>query len=172
MRGLWTESIYRKFEVPTVLFPTPPAEPASPAMPPHSVWLNTLNASARNSNPMLSLMGKRLYNAISKFVLRGFRRTLRPEFPKVRPIGVANAAGLYHRGPKPRPGVRVKPVFGSPTRSAREPEPTPAATPALSVGFRMLNGVPDEMLIIPEYSQPPSREFRSPLPRKNGRSQT
>src|SRR5450631_869784 len=120
---------------------------------------------------MLSLIAKCLNRAISKLVWRGLRKIFLPEFPKVKAVGTAKAAGLYQRGPVPGEEARAKPAYGSPTRSAREPEPTPAATPALSVGFVTLKGVPVEVPIIPEYCHPPSKAWRSPAPLKNGTSQ-
>src|SRR5229473_9497 len=170
MRALCTPVMKRKLLALSVLLPAPPADPASPAMPPHSVWLKTLKASARNSKAKLSLMAKCLNSAMSKFVRRGLRSLFLPELPKVSPVGTAKAAGLYHRGPTLGAEVREKPAFGSPTISAREPEPTPAATPALSVELSTLNGVPLETPTIPEYCHPPRSVWRSPAPLKNGTS--
>jgi hypothetical protein len=51
------------------------------------VWLKTLNKSQRNSNALLSLIGKCLKMLISKLVVRGLVSELRPEFPKVSPCG-------------------------------------------------------------------------------------
>ena len=45
---------------------------------------------------MLSLIAKCLKMAMSKFVRLGLLKELRPELPKVRPIGVAKAFGLYN----------------------------------------------------------------------------
>src|SRR5712671_4744333 len=117
-------------------------------------------------------MAKCLNKAMSKFVRRGMRRLFLPESPKVSPRGTANAAGLYHRGPVSGADVRVKPVFGLPTMSAREPEPTPAATPPLSVGLSTLNGVPEEMPTMPDHSHPPNKACRRPAPLKSGMSHT
>src|SRR5580765_2552190 len=55
----------------------------------HCVWLNTLKASARNSNAALSLIWKRLKRAISMFARPGLRTLFLPAFPNVRPRGRA-----------------------------------------------------------------------------------
>src|SRR5260370_8327839 len=101
-------------------------------------------------------MAKCLNRAMSKFVRRGLRRLFLPESPKVSPRGTANAAGLYHSGPVSGADARVKPELGLPTMSAREPEPTPAATPPLPVGLSTLNAVPPAMPPLPHNCHPPN----------------
>src|SRR5450432_509410 len=93
----------------------------------HSVWLNTLKASARNSTAALSLMANRLNSAMSKFARPGLRKLFLPALPNVRPVGTANAAGLYFNGGDPA-GI---PELGSLTWSGYEPVPTLLPTPAL-----------------------------------------
>src|SRR5262252_5783143 len=101
MRGLCAVAICRKLScpdwfVPEVRFPELYApEPASPAMYPHCVLLNTLYASARNSNEHRSLIGNRLYNDMSKLSRFGLFNEFRPESPNVSAVGAAKALGLY-----------------------------------------------------------------------------
>src|SRR5882762_10579376 len=94
-----------------------PGEFRSLLMPFHCVWLKTLNASARNSNPAVSVNLKCLNRAMSKFVVRGFRRLFLPEFPNVSPCGAANVAGLYKNGGVPG-SCDGTPDLGLPTISA------------------------------------------------------
>ncbi len=72
----------------------PPVQLIDPEYPAHCGWLKMLNASARNSKAMLSLMAKCLNNAISKFTRPGLRSEFLPVSPKVSPVGNANADGL------------------------------------------------------------------------------
>src|SRR5215475_15143978 len=64
------------------------ADPESPAIGSHWVWLNTLKASARNSNAKRSVSAKCLKSAMSKLVQWVLGRLLRPESPNVRARGV------------------------------------------------------------------------------------
>src|ERR1700693_6045299 len=126
------------------------------------MWLNTLNASARNSKPMLSVMAKCLNSAISKFVRLGFVRKFLGISPNVSPLGAAKAEGLYRRGPNPPPG-KAKLVtldLGSPTTSGYDGEEfgvIPLATPALSpiTPLPGLNGVPLCSVTSPDHCHPP-----------------
>src|SRR5271154_772425 len=63
----------------------------SPPSGSHCVWLNTLNASARNSNEATSLIRKVLKRPMSQFVRLGLLRTFRCESPNVKPSGATNA---------------------------------------------------------------------------------
>ena len=67
------------------------------------MWLKRLNVSHLNSNPVLSLIAKRLNVPKSKFTRPGRYSVLRPTLPKVRPVGTANAAGV----------VRERSTFGT-----------------------------------------------------------
>src|SRR3974390_101496 len=108
--------------------------PAAPPMGPHSVLLNTLNASALNSKYMLSLTAKFLYKAMLKFQYPGLRKEFLPALPNVNPCGAANADGLAFSGPNPESGTFGMPVVGFPNKSGYEPAPeTVFPTPALSL---------------------------------------
>src|ERR1700730_14445678 len=141
------------------------------------MWLNTLNASARNSKPMLSVMAKCLNSAISKFVRRGFVRKFLGMSPKVSPLGAAKADGLYSSGPKPEKAKLGTFDLGSPTTSGYdcdEPTLTPLATPALSPKTPLpgLNGVPLCTVTIPDHCHPPRILCDKPGFLKKGRSYT
>src|ERR1700757_2093795 len=122
---------------------------------------------------MFSLIAKCLNIAMSKFVRLGLRSELRPASPKVSPIGVVNALGLYNWyafWPPPVPGIRVfEPgPLGLPTWSAKAVVwEIPLPTPALSVGYAALNGEPVEKVKMPEYCHPPSARFFHPFSLKN-----
>src|SRR5580704_5038743 len=153
----------------TTLAPDPPP----PASAPHSVCLNTLYASARNSKARLSPNATCLNSAMSKLVRRGLVKEFLPTSPNVKPLGAAYAAGLYSRGPNPDPGTWTIPERGSPTISGREPDPATAfATPALSVLKTGLNGEPEPTVVIPDHSHPPKNLLASPGCLKSGMSQT
>src|SRR5579871_559970 len=68
--------------------------PALPFTLPHSVWLNTLKASARNSKYLASVIANFLNNPISVFQRLGLFNTLRCAVPNVKPCGSTKAAGL------------------------------------------------------------------------------
>src|SRR5215472_3778316 len=127
------------------------AEPPPPPMYPHWVWLKMLKASARNSNEARSLIGKCLYNAISKMVWRGLRRMFRPASPKVSPRGGTKTEGFPKSGTPPVSGI---PRVGSPIRSGYEPVPTLLPTPALSA-LILPDGNGGLLLLLAGYGAPP-----------------
>src|SRR5215813_4024802 len=177
MRGLCTDPICKKLALPNVLLKLAPeleaAEPAEPPRYPHSVWLKTLNASARNSTPMLSLILKCLNRPISKFVWAGLRRKFLPALPKVSPRGAAKASGLYKAGPIPGCGASLGMLArGLLTTSGNEPAPMLLPTPALSekTPFKTLKGVPVEKVVMPDHCHPPRSVRLRPDSLKKGRS--
>jgi len=102
---------------------------------------------------------------MSKLVRRGIFRKLRPESPKVRPRGNANAQGLKSKGPVP-PSAAAQAAdgvaWGSPTTSANIETPPPVPlltepfeTPALLEKplYFTLNGIPVWMVVMPENCQ-------------------
>src|SRR5579872_1191420 len=102
MRGIWTLAGCRKLvgaspasALPfTQSFDPELADPESVTYPQlvlftpvHCGWLNTLKASARNSTDFDSRILKRLNTPMSKLRRPGPASELRPESPKVRPVG-------------------------------------------------------------------------------------
>src|SRR4051812_14044036 len=103
---------------------------------------------------MPSLMVKCLNSAMSKLVRPGLRRLFLPAVPNVRPVGVANAPGLYFSG-----GVAEgTPELGFPTTSGYEPAPTLFPTPSVSpkgLALVMVSGVRVDLPAVPDYCHPP-----------------
>src|SRR5579864_8047068 len=127
-----------------------------------------LNASARNSNAVLSLMAKCLKRAMSKFVRLGLRKKLRPTSPNVRPVGATKALGLYQYFTYAFDVTALGGgtfCLGLLTRSGYDPVPTPFPTPALSPNVEplvTLSGTPVENATMPDHCQPPRAVCRAP----------
>src|ERR1700730_8330356 len=80
---------------------------------PKEAWLNALNASARNSNRMVSRSGKLLKTLRSTLVNPGPWYLPTPQLPKF-PVGCENAAGFSHN---PVRGLSEAPALPFPMQS-------------------------------------------------------
>src|SRR5689334_14862837 len=146
--------------------PEGPTQSMPPLTPLYCVWLKRLKFSQRKSSARVSVKEKRLKRPKSKLIRPGPYKVLRPTLPKVRPVGVAYAAGLNINGPR-TPGTSCAEACGLPTISGRDPVPTPLATPAASpksVPLVTLNGVPVWAMVMPETCQPPRTLCANPDP--------
>src|SRR5437660_2965522 len=123
-RGRCAPLACRKPELPMQLG-SPAVEPiGEQSMPPltplYCVWLNRLKFSQRKSSARVSVKENRLKRPKSKLMRPGPAKVLRPTLPKVRPIGVAKAAGLKRSGPRTPGTLDCTDAWGFPTRSGRE----------------------------------------------------
>src|SRR5438132_3530521 len=127
--------------------------------------LDTLKASALNSNLVASVVEKFRKTERSKFARPSDRSTLRPKLPKQVPgkpacvvahVGTANAEVLNQHASVPTLAPdRQLPLCGSPTRFARSELPFTEPTFGIVLAATTLKSVPEAKLAIPFSCQPP-----------------